>query len=98
VAERQFDPLPTDKVIHQWRKQKEELQKLDKKMFFLYACCNIASTRRRRSRRNRRRMWLTDRRNSGIPMFTKIIFEAKRWVVTLGITDFAGRAYGATDL
>jgi hypothetical protein len=34
---------------------------------------------------------VTDRRNSGIFMSAKIIFEARRQAVTHNIKDFAGR-------
>jgi fumarate reductase subunit C len=35
--------------------------------------------------------WITDHRNNGICISTKVIvFEARRFVVTHGITDFAG--------
>jgi hypothetical protein len=35
--------------------------------------------------------WVTDHRNSGICVSTKVIgFEVRRWVVAHNITDFAG--------
>jgi hypothetical protein len=86
AGERHFGPPPTKKIICAWRKQEEELLKLEK---------NKHSYRTHAAKwpklESEVKKWITDHRNNGISVSMKmIICEARRWAVAHIINDSAG--------
>jgi hypothetical protein len=88
AAERHFGPSATDKMIHEWRKQGEELQELEKNKHSFHTH-SVKWPDLEEEVRN----WITGHRNKRISMSTKIIiFEVRSWGLLHSITDFAGTA------
>jgi hypothetical protein len=86
VAERHFGPPPTEKMIRTWRKQDEELLKLEKNK---HLCRTHAAKWPKLESEVKK--WITAHRNNGISVSTKIIIcEARRWAVAHNINDFVG--------
>ncbi|XP_069593726.1 bromodomain testis-specific protein [Ranitomeya imitator] len=86
AAERHFGPPPTEKMIREWRKQEDELQKAGK---------SRSGLRRRGAKWPELdvdvKEWIIGHRNNGLSVSTKmIIFEAKRIAAEKGINDFTG--------
>ncbi|CAI5770390.1 pogo transposable element with KRAB domain [Podarcis lilfordi] len=86
AAERHFGPPPTEKMIRQWRKQEDQMQKADKSKHTFrghaakWPQMDIAM-----------KEWITKQRNKGFAVSTKmIIYEAKRIALEKGIHDFTG--------
>uniref|UniRef100_A0A8C8SN22 HTH CENPB-type domain-containing protein n=1 Tax=Pelusios castaneus TaxID=367368 RepID=A0A8C8SN22_9SAUR len=86
AAERHFGPPPTEKMIREWRKQEDQLQKLDKtKHTFRGHAAKWPQLEMDMKE------WITLHRNMGFSVSTKmIIYEAKRIAVEKGIKDFTG--------
>jgi hypothetical protein len=88
AAEKHFGPSRTEKMICVWRKQEEELQKLGKNKHSFHK--HAAKWPQLESEVKK---WLTNHRNNGISVSTKmIICEARRWGIAHNINDFAGTA------
>jgi predicted Holliday junction resolvase-like endonuclease len=86
VDERHFGPPQTEKMIRTWRKQEEELLKLENNKHLCQA--HAAKWPKLESEVKK---WITDHRNNGISVSTKIIIcKARRWVVTHNINDSVG--------
>uniref|UniRef100_H9GR36 HTH CENPB-type domain-containing protein n=1 Tax=Anolis carolinensis TaxID=28377 RepID=H9GR36_ANOCA len=87
AAERHFGPPPTEKMIREWRKQEDQLQKADKSKH----------TFRGRTAKwpqidVKMKEWITRHRNNGFSVSTKmIIYEAKRLAAEKGIVEFMRR-------
>uniref|UniRef100_A0A8C8STQ7 HTH CENPB-type domain-containing protein n=1 Tax=Pelusios castaneus TaxID=367368 RepID=A0A8C8STQ7_9SAUR len=86
AAERHFGPPPTEKMIREWRKQEDHLQKLDKtKHTFRGHAAKWPQLEMDMKE------WITLHWNMGFSVSTKmIIYEAKRIAVEKGIKDFTG--------
>uniref|UniRef100_L7MZP6 HTH CENPB-type domain-containing protein n=1 Tax=Anolis carolinensis TaxID=28377 RepID=L7MZP6_ANOCA len=86
AAERHFGSPPTEKMIREWRKQEDQLQKADKSKH----------TFRGRTAKwpqidVEMKEWITRHRNNGFSVSTKmIIYEAKRLAAEKGIEEFTG--------
>jgi hypothetical protein len=88
AAERHFGPPPTEKMIRGWKKQQEELQRLQKNKHSFHA--HIAKWPDLEAEVKK---LIAYHRNNRISASAKmIIFEARRWTVVHDITDFAGTA------
>jgi hypothetical protein len=87
MAERHFGLPAVEKLISVWRKQEEELQKLE--MYTNVFCSHAAKWPKLESEVQK---WIMDHRNNGISVSTKMICEARRWALAHNINDFAGSA------
>ncbi|XP_035228767.1 uncharacterized protein LOC118200886 [Stegodyphus dumicola] len=86
AAERHFGPPTTEKMIREWRKQEDQLQKLDKSKHTLRG-----PTVKWSELEVEVKEWITRHRQNGLSVSTKIIiYEAKRIAVGKGIQDFTG--------
>ncbi|XP_035209984.1 uncharacterized protein LOC118184424 [Stegodyphus dumicola] len=86
AAERHFGPPPTEKMIREWRKQEDQLQKLDKSKHTLRG-----PTAKWPELEVEVKEWITRHRQNGLSVSTKMmIYEAKRIAVEKGIQDFTG--------
>jgi hypothetical protein len=78
--------LQLKKMIREWRKLEEKLQKLEKNKHSFRM--HIADWHHLEAEAKN---WITGHRNSGSFVSTKmIIFKVRRWVFAHSITDFAG--------
>ncbi|KAF6088438.1 hypothetical protein HJG60_008266 [Phyllostomus discolor] len=86
AVERHFGPSPTKKMIREWRKQEDQLQKTDKtKQCF---CGHAAKWPQSEVDMKE---CITCHRNNGFLLSTKmIIYEAKCLAAEKGIEDFTG--------
>ncbi|KAF6081661.1 hypothetical protein HJG60_008709 [Phyllostomus discolor] len=86
AAERHFGPPPTEKMIREWRKQEDQLQKTDKTKQ-----CFRGHAAKWPQLEADMKEWITSHRNNGFSVSTKmIICEAKRLAAERGIQDFTG--------
>lgn len=87
AASRHFGPLPTEKMIRQWRKQEKELQKVSNKKKH-----NLRQVPPKwPDLEEKLRKWVVDHRNLGIAMnMKKIIYEARRLAASTGVDNFKG--------
>ena len=86
AAERHFGPPPTEKMIREWRKQEDQLQKTDKTKQ-----CFRGHAAKWPQLEIDMKEWITRHRDSGFSVSTKmIIYEAKRLAAEKGIEDFTG--------
>nr|AHN53440.1 DDE superfamily endonuclease [Nuttalliella namaqua] len=86
AAERHFGPPPTEKMIREWRKQEDQLQKLGKNKHNLRK-----PTAKWPELEVEVKEWITRHRQNGISVSTKMIInEAKRIAVEKGMMDFTG--------
>lgn len=86
AAERHFGPPPTEKMIREWRKQEDQLQKEDKSKHTLRG-----HAAKWPELEVDMKEWIMLHRNNGFSVSTKmIIFEAKRIAKERGIQDFTG--------
>jgi hypothetical protein len=85
AAGRHFGPRPTEKMTCAWQKQEEELLKSEKnKHYFRTHAARWPKLEKEVKK------WITDHRNNGIYVSTKIVIcEARRWAVAHNINDFA---------
>lgn len=86
AAERHFGPPPTEKMIREWRKQEDQLQKADKsKHTFRGHAAKWPQLDMDMKE------WITHHQNNGFSVSTQmIIYEAKRIALEKGILDFTG--------
>ncbi|KAM3915673.1 pogo transposable element with KRAB domain [Leptodactylus fuscus] len=88
AAERHFGPPPTEKMIREWRKQEEALQKADKSKHTFRE-----HTAKWPQIDVEMKEWIIHHRNNGLSVSTKMIrYEAKRLAAEKGIDDFTGSA------
>jgi hypothetical protein len=73
MAERYFGLPAVEKLISVWRKQEEELQKLE--MYKNVFCSHAAKWPKLESEVKK---WIMDHRNNGISVSTKMICGARR--------------------
>ncbi|XP_030066606.1 pogo transposable element with KRAB domain [Microcaecilia unicolor] len=86
AAERHFGPPPTEKMIREWRKQEDQLQKTDKTKQ-----CFRGHAAKWPQLEVDVKEWITRHRNNGFSVSTKmIIYEAKRLATEKGVEDFTG--------
>ncbi|TRY89392.1 hypothetical protein DNTS_024128, partial [Danionella cerebrum] len=86
AAERHFGRPPTEKMIREWRKQEDQLQKLEKSRHTLRQ-----KTAKWPELEVEVKVWITRHRQNGYRVSTKMIInEAKRIAVEKGIQDFIG--------
>ncbi|XP_078244344.1 uncharacterized protein LOC110070281 isoform X2 [Pogona vitticeps] len=86
AAERHFGPHPSEKMIREWRKQEDRLQKADKsKHTFRGAAAKWPQLEMDVKE------WIIRQQNNGFSVSANmIIFEAKRISIEKGIQDFTG--------
>ena len=86
AAERHFGPPPTEKMIREWRKQEDQLQKTDKTKQ-----CFRGHAAKWPQLEVDMKEWITCHRNNGFSVSTKmIIYEAKRLAAEKGTEDVTG--------
>ena len=86
AAERHFGPPPTEKMIREWRKQEDQLQKTDKTKQ-----CFRGHAAKWPQLEIDMKEWITRHRNNGFSVSTKMITdEAKCLAAEKGTEDFTG--------
>ena len=86
AAERHFGPPPTEKMIQEWRKQEDQLQKTDKTKQ-----CFHGHAAEWPQLEVDMKAWTTRHRNSGFSVSIKMtMYEAKRLAAEKGTEDVTG--------
>jgi len=86
AAEMRFGSPATEKMIREWRKQRKDLIKADKRKNTLRSCAPKWP-----HLEGYIKNWIIDNRKNGIAVSTKmILIEARRLAIEMSIIDFSG--------